>query len=125
MAASSYPLPEGKGQHKNMAIGVANDADVSPASIAVRTSQRAQQRVVVTSCAGASEEHSGHSQGGSEGICPLSITTVTPCKRRSCALGCSVTRLQATAARVSECVEARRCDTLFPQCNFVTFCSES
>ncbi len=35
MAASSYPLPEGRGSHKNLAIGVANDADVSPASIAV------------------------------------------------------------------------------------------
>lgn len=35
MSASSYPLPEGKGTHKNMAVGVSNDADVSPASIAV------------------------------------------------------------------------------------------
>jgi hypothetical protein len=35
MEASSYRVPEGKGSHKNMVIGVANDADVSPASIAV------------------------------------------------------------------------------------------
>jgi hypothetical protein len=35
MAASSYPLPEGKGSHSNMVVSVGNDADVSPASIAV------------------------------------------------------------------------------------------
>jgi hypothetical protein len=35
MAASSFPLPEGRGSHKNLVVGVANDADVSPASVAV------------------------------------------------------------------------------------------
>ena len=35
MSASSFPLPEGKGTHANVAIGTANDADVSPASVAV------------------------------------------------------------------------------------------
>ena len=35
MSASSFPLPEGKGTHANVAIGSSKDADVSAASVAV------------------------------------------------------------------------------------------